>query len=452
MKLLPHIFRAYDIRGIYPREVNKTVAYFVGRAFCDFLKDYYKIQKPKIVVGYDARLSSPQLYRQIKKGIWSANGEVLDIGFCSTPLNYFSIWHWKADGGIMITASHNPKEYNGFKLSLRKVKALSTTKGTEIIYQRILRLKKVLPKKGKSIPLNALENYLNFLRKKTKNANFSNLRLIVDFSNGSMGPIFKEFAKVFGINYKPLFEKPDGNFPNHDPNPLKEEAQKYIKKELKRGKYHLGVMFDGDGDRIYFLDEKANFIRADFILALLAKECLKSSKSKYVVCDLRASRGVEEAIKKAGGKLIRSKVGYPFIKKEMEKYKAILGGELSGHYFWKEASYSEASLLTLLRVLQILQTKKKKLSQLIKPIAKYFSSGEVNFEVEDKLGVIQKLKEKFKSAKTSELDGLTVEFKDWWFNVRPSNTEPVLRLTVEAKTKLLLQRKLKELKKIIEEN
>jgi len=223
----------------------------------------------------------------------------------------------------------------------------------------------------------------------------------VDFSNGSVGPIFREFAKKFAIQYKPLFEEPNGNFPNHDPNPLKEENQIAIKKHLKRGGFDLGVMFDGDGDRVYFLDEKANFIRADYILALLAKYYLKNEKSKYVVCDLRASRGVEEVIKKAGGKLVRSKVGYPFIKKEMEQHKAFLGGELSGHYFWKDSCFSEAPLLTLLRLMKILKSTKKPLSALIKPIAQYESSKEINFEVEDKQAKIKELKKVYQDGKIS---------------------------------------------------
>jgi len=449
MKVTPKIFRAYDIRGIYPKELNKNTAYFVGKAFCLFLKGYYKISCPKIVVGHDVRLSSPLLYKKIKEGICAAEGKILDLGFCSTPLNYFTVWHKKADGGIMVTASHNPKEYNGFKLSLRKVKALSTQKGTKVIYEKILRLQKTPCRIKRVEKVDVLDRYFKFLEKEIKGTDLSCIKIIVDFANGSMGPIFKEFAKRFSIQYKPLFEKPDGNFPNHDPNPLKEKNQRTIKKYLKKGGFDLGVMFDGDGDRIYFLDEKANFIRADYILALLAKNYLKNSKSKYIVCDLRASRQVEDVIKKAGGKLIRSKVGYPFIKKEMEKYKAFLGGELSGHYFWKDSCYSEASLLTLLRLMEVLKSSKKPLSALIKPIARYASSKEINFEVEDKQAKIKELKKIYKDGKISELDGLTVEYKNWWFNIRPSNTEPVLRLTVEAKTKKLLEQKIEELTRLI---
>lgn len=447
IKISPKIFRAYDIRGIYPEEINKDVAYFVGKAFCLFLKDYYKKSSPKIVVGHDARISSPELFDGIIKGIWSAKGKVLDLGFCSTPLNYFSIWQKKADGGVMVTASHNPKEYNGFKLSLRNVKALSTKKGTEILFKKILKLKKTIPKKKMIEKISPINDYVDFLEKKIEDKDFSSLKIVIDFSNGSMGPIFKKIAQVFLINYQALFEEPDGNFPNHDPNPLKEENRIFIKKYLKKGKFNLGVMFDGDGDRIYFLDERGNFIRADYILALLAKFYLK--ESKYIVCDLRASRGVEEAIQKEGGILIRSKVGYPFIKSAMEKYRAFLGGELSGHYFWKETSFSEMPELALLRILKILKETRKPISLLIKDIAKYPNSEEINFEIEQKNEVMEKLKEIYKDGKISEIDGLTVEFKDWWFNIRPSNTEPLLRLTVEAKTKKLLLKKISELKKLI---
>ena len=453
------IFRAYDIRGIYPEQINQKVAKLIAESFCYFLKEKYKVAQPKILVSHDARLSSPVLARAVKNGLRRQGAYILDAGFATTPLNYFGNWYFKVDGSIVITASHDPKEYNGLKLFLRNVRPLatSTKKGTlilrDIIEKQDLGLQKAR-KEGNIKKISLFKDYQQFIVKHLKKQDFSLVNIAVDFGNGCVGPFFKRLAKKIDLSYQGFFEQPDGNFPNHEPNPLKIKALTDLRKALKTKKFNLGVAFDGDGDRTVFFDEKGNYIRADFILAILALYYLKKlkkmpAKNIRVVCDARASRGVIEALKKEKIKVIKSRVGYPFIKALMQKNKAAIGGELSGHIFWEDAHSSESGLLTFLRVIEVLIEEKKSISELVKPMQRYHDSGEINFEVKNREKIIQGLQNRYRDGKISKLDGLTIEYKDWWFNIRPSNTEPLLRLIVEANSKEMLQKKIKELRKLI---
>jgi phosphomannomutase len=453
MRIDPKIFRAYDIRGIYPDQINENIAHLIGEAFCYLVKEKYQIENPKILINFDVRVSSIPLFDSLKKGLLNQGAIVLDGGFSTTPLHYFGNWKLKVDGSVMVTASHNPKEYNGFKLFFREVEALSTNQGTQIIYEIITKKKyKNSSKSGKLEKVSIFDDYLVFLEKNTEIKNFSNLKMAVDFANGCTGPFFRKLANTFKLNYIGIFEEPDGNFPNHEPNPLKTENLGALQEKIRSQNLDLGIAFDGDGDRIIFFDEKGNPQRADFILAILAKHYLKRKfpESKIrVVLDARTSRGVRDVLKEEKIELIKSRVGYPFIKFLMRKNKALLGAELSGHFFWKENCYSESPLLTLFRVLEILAIEKRPLSQLVAPVNKYFSSKEINFEVEDKIGKIKELEKIYSDGQISKIDGLTVEYQDWWFNIRPSNTEQVLRLTVEANSKELLAEKIKELTEAI---
>ena len=456
MTVNSEIFKRYDIRGIYPSQVNEEAAYLIGRAFAFFLCQKYHLSSPVVLVNYDVRSSSKSLFENLISGLIEQGAKVLNGGIATTPIHFFGNWHLKVDGSIMVTASHNPKEYNGFKLFLREANPLATDKGTEILYEIIEKGsfgKGHLDNKGRVEEVNFFDQYLEFLERNLPKIDFSKLKFAIDFSNGCWGLFFKEIAKKFSLNYIGIFEEPDGNFPNHEPNPLKTELLTELRKTIKDPNLNFGIAFDGDGDRIMFFDEKGNAQRADFILGLLAKYYLKEVQSVTedltVVCDARASRGVRDVLEQENIKIIKSRVGYPFIKDLMRKHKAALGVELSGHFFWKENHYSESPILTLFRVMEVLEKLNQPLSKLVKPIAKYFSSKEINFEVEDKLEKIKELERIYKDGKISKIDGLTVEYKDWWFNVRPSNTEPVLRLTVEAETENLLEEKIRELTEMI---
>lgn len=457
MKLDPTIFKAYDIRGIYPDQINENVAYLIGRAFSFLVSQKYQLTLPKILVNYDVRASSPVIFNALLKGLEDQGTYILDGGISSTPIHFFGNWHFQVDGSIMITASHNPKDYNGFKLFLREVNPLSTEEGTKIIYEIIEKhsFDQEQSSRSQKEKINIFNDYLKFLEKNIEPNDFSQLKFAVDFSNGCWSLFFRQIAQKFFLNYVGIFEKPDGNFPNHEPNPLKTEVLTKLKETIIKEHLSFGIAFDGDGDRILFFDEKGNPQRADFILGILAKYYLKKIKEKNpneklaVVCDARASRGVRDILEEEGIEMIKSRVGYPFIKDLMKKNEGLLGVELSGHFFWKENCYSESPILTLFKVLELLKETQQPLSELIKPVAKYFSSKEINFEVDDKQETIKRIEEHYKDGKILKIDGLTVEYKDWWFNIRPSNTEPLLRLTVEANTEKLLEEKVKELEKII---
>ena len=455
MKVNSEIFRRYDIRGVYPSQIDEKTAYLIGRAFAFFLAQKYHLSSPVILVNYDVRSSSKSLFENLISGLVDQGAKVLNGGIAATPIHFFGNWHLKVDGSIMVTASHNPREYNGFKLFLREVNPLATNQGTEILYEIIKKGSFEKERSGKSRveEVKFFDQYLEFLEKNLPKGDPSKLKFAADFSNGCWSLFFKEIAKKFSLNYIGIFEEPDGNFPNHEPNPLRTELLTELRKTIRDQKLNFGIAFDGDGDRIVFFDEKGNAQRADFILGVLAKHYLKEAQSVtkdlIVICDARASRGVRDVLEKEKIKMIKSRVGYPFIKDLMRKYKAALGAELSGHFFWKENHYSESPILTLFRIMEVLEKLNQPLSELIKPIAKYFNSKEINFEVEDKLEKIKELERIYKDGKISKIDGLTVEYKDWWFNVRPSNTEPVLRLTVEAETKDLLEEKIRELTEMI---
>lgn len=446
------IFKAYDIRGVYPLEINEKAAYLIARGFCSYLEKYHRIKKAKIAVGNDARRSCRPLKRGLIKGLKDGGAEIFDIGFCTTPLNYFANWYLKMDGSIMITASHNPKEYNGLKISLKKVKALAEENGIEKLKKIIERKEFRKIKSGRVKKINILSDYLDFLAKEAKGFDFSNIRIAVDTANGAVGPVFEKLAKRIGLNYFPLYFKPDGNFPNHEANPLKEESLTDIKKDILNKNADVGMAFDGDGDRVVFLDRQGNLIRNDFVLGIAARYYLEKGKAKFIPADLRISRGIIKEIEKMGGIVIKTKVGYPFIRKAMRKERAYIGGEISGHLFWKDFCYSESALLAGIRILKIMVDSGENLKNLAKPMENYFFSPEINFETEKKEEKIAEIKERFKAGKINELDGLTVELKDWWFNIRPSNTEPLLRLTVEANSQKLLEQKIKELSRLIKNN
>jgi phosphomannomutase len=448
-KIDPTIFKTYDIRGIYPDQINYDSSYYIARAFACLAREIYQTQSPKIAIGYDVRNSSPELFEGAKEGLLKEGSEIIDTGLSSTPLNYFANWFLNCDGSIMITASHNPKEYNGLKLSLKKVKALAEIDGIKKIKNLALEQRFQNKKQGTIKKIDILNDYLNYLVKEVKGLDLSSLKIALDCSNGALGPIFEKLKERLNLNYQGIFMEPDGNFPNHPPNPLKEDALVPLKNLLQTKRFDLGIIFDGDGDRFMVLTNKGKVIRSDILLGIYATHYIKKGQAKEIPCDLRVSRGVIEAIRNAGGIPLKTRVGYPFLRKKMREHQAFVGGELSGHFFWKDFSYAESALLALIRILKIILEEKKDLNELIKTIKKYYNSGEINFEVKDKEGKIKEIEKIYHDGKISKLDGLTVEYKDWWFNIRPSNTEPLLRLTIEATSQNALSEKIKELKRII---
>lgn len=449
-KIDPNIFRAYDIRGIYPTEINENVVYKIGQALAQVL------EPSKVVIGRDARLSSPALKKALIKGLTVAGVNVVDIGLSSTPMLYFGVNFLKGDGGVMISASHNPKEFNGLKLVREKAIPISGETGIGQIKDLVTNDKLLMTNdkkpQGKVILKDIKKDYIDFLTKDTK------VRLpglvAADAGNGMAGILLKNIFKKLKVDFIPLYFEPDCTFPNHEANPFKEETLNDLKKEMVKKHAFLGVAFDGDGDRVVFLDEKQKVVRGDFITALLAQRILKEKGPGKIIYDLRSLWTPREVIEKAGGKAVISRVGHSFIKEKMRQEKALFAGEMSGHFYFPFSfsdglSYFESGIFTMIKIFEIISEKQEMISELVRPFQKYFHSEEINFKVKDKQTALKKIAGIYKNGKTSYLDGITVEYPDWWFNLRPSNTESLLRLNLEAKTEDLMKTKLKEIKSLL---
>jgi len=448
----PEIFKAYDIRGIYPDDLDKEAAYKIGRGLVVFLNKESKGRK-KIVVGRDNRLSSPLLARAIKEGIKKEGADVIDIGLSTTPMFYFVVKRLRADGGAMITASHNPPKYNGIKAVKKEGQNIAKGTGGEELKNIVLNEEFLEAKiKGKEKRVKVLSEYLKFNFKFIDDKKITPLKIVVDTANAVSSLLIPHLRKKLKkIKFYHLFSKLDGNFPNHDPDPLIKENLKALTKEVTKKKADFGVAFDGDGDRIIFVDEKGKQIDGDIITALVAKIILEKRKGEKILFDIRSSKIVKETIKKFGGKPYISKTGHSFIKPKMLKYNIYFGGEVSGHYYLGENNAFETPLFVLFKVIEEISKEKKSFSEILKPFQKYVNSGEINFKIEDRKSAVKKVENYFKKIglKISKLDGVKGEGKDFWCLVRPSNTEPLLRMVVEAENKKILKEKVKEIKNVI---
>ncbi|MFH1509721.1 MAG: phosphomannomutase/phosphoglucomutase [Candidatus Nealsonbacteria bacterium] len=434
----PNIFKAYDIRGVFSQDFNEESAYLIGRAFVDFLK----LNSPKIVIGRDNRSSSPKIFKFLVKGIIEGGGTVLNIGTVTTPLFYFSVVNLKADGGINITASHNPPKYNGFKIAREKAIPVSGDSGLQEIKKIALFEKFKKQGKGKMVSKSTIDDYVKFNLKPFNFKKQKSLKIIIDTANAVSGILIPKFFKKTNHKIIHLYAKLDGSFPNHNPDPLVKDNLKVIIKKVKEEKANLGIAFDGDGDRIFFINEKGKVISGDLITALMTELILKKKPGQKVIYDIRSSNVIKEIAEKNNGKAIGERIGHSLIKESMKKNDVIFAGELSGHYYFKEHHFCEAPFIVLFSVLEEMLKRDITLSELIKPYEKYYHSGEINFEVKDKKRALRDLEGKFKNkGKILKIDGLRIDFDDWWFLVRPSNTEPVIRLVLEAKDKKTLEQK-----------
>lgn len=441
------IFKAYDIRGIYPDEFNEDAAFWIGRAFAHFTK------AKKIAVGFDMRESSPELEKGFIRGATEQGADVIKIGMSTTPMVYFASWNLDVDAAVIITASHNPAEWNGLKLCLKN--AIPVGEGTGMEEIKELAISKNIPDseiKGNVSEDNELKNkYIEYIAGFFKSG-LAKRRIVVDFAN-AMGiidkAVFEKFPADIEATY--IYDNFDGTFPNHEANPLKTETLKTLQEKVKEIGADIGIAYDGDADRIGFVDEKGEIVPMDYPIALLAKEVLEKYPGGIILMDIRSSNAVKEMIEEAGGKVNRCRVGHSLIKKQMREEGAVFAGELSGHYFFEENTKAELPTLAALILINYMNENGKKLSELVAGLKKYYHSGEINSDVADKNAVMEKLKEIYKDGKLDELDGIRIDFSDWWFNVRPSNTEPKLRLNVEAKTKELMEEKKDELLKLIRE-
>lgn len=437
------IFKSYDIRGIYGRELDENIAEKIGKNFA--LKTGFK----KIAVGRDGRLSSLPLFNALSKGIRSCGADVYDIGQVPTECIYFSTAKYGLDAGIMITASHNPKEYNGFKIVKKEGDVIKVISGKDIEKMISEENLKENNENGKIIELDIWQDFLNHILSFADIKKIKPLKIVVDATNGVASKAVLLLKEKLPVEIVDLNFEIDGNFPAHSPNPLMEGSANQISNKVLEEKADAGFIFDGDADRIYLIDEKGEFIRADIALILLAKYFLDKNPGATIAYNAVCSKAVPRFIEEWGGKAIRTKVGFIYVQQGLLENNGIMGGELSGHYCFKDNFYVDSGFIAFLTLLAIISESGKKLSDIKDELSPYAKASEINFEVQDKDKIIEAIKEKYSDGKQDELDGLTVGYKDWWFNIRPSQTEPLLRLTIEADNNEILSRSIKELENII---
>ena len=452
----PTIFKAYDIRGIYPDQLNEDAAWKIGNASATFLRamlrgyDRGLANKQSLCVGQDMRLHSRSLANALIKGMNAAGAKIIDIGMIDTPQMYFAINYLGTCGGVQVTASHNPAQYNGFKISGLEAKPVGVDTGLKEIKHIATSLLHTRGSEEEMIEKRDLteaykEHVLKFLDTKVKP-----LKIVIDASNGMAGKMVPLIFDKIGIEMIKLNFEYKGVF-KHEPNPLVESNLKQLKETVKKRKADIGVCFDGDADRLMMVDEKGETISCDLMTALMVPYFLKKSPGAAVVYDLRSSWVVREEIVKAGGIARRERVGHAYMKKTLRTAHAIFGGELSGHFYYRDNFYADSGLITFVHMINILSSADEPVSELVKPLRRYYASGEINFAVDEKEEMMKELKRKYSQGEADDLDGITIQFKDWWFNCRPSNTEPLLRLNIEAKTKDLLEKQLKEMETILGE-
>ncbi|MFA6272645.1 MAG: phosphomannomutase/phosphoglucomutase [Patescibacteria group bacterium] len=446
----PSIFKAYDIRGVYPEEVNENTAHKIGLAFAKYAK------AKNIMVGEDARVSSPALRDALVRGLTDSGVNVVLAGVCTTPLFYFSVASTKnIDAGIMITASHNPGKYNGFKMVWGDASPIEPS-AIQKITNNELRITNN-KKNGIIKNINVADAYVQKLLTLVSAKKIPPVKIVIDAGNGTAGiTAEKLLAKLPQLKSKNIFFEIDMSFPNHEANPIKPENMTALRAEVISAQADFGAAYDGDADRIGFVDEKGQQVGADLIYAAILPQIISRKTKSTALYDLRCSKIVPETITALGGTPRMTRVGHAFIKKDIAKYHAVAAAELSAHYYFQKFYGADCADLTLLYLLAEINRQKKPLSQIIAPFKKYFQSGEINFEVKNKDAAIAAILKKYKKSATkfTDIDGIRLEFKDgadfWWLSVRASNTEPLLRLNMEASNQKLLNEKLQELQKMLE--
>lgn len=439
------IFKAYDIRGTYPDQLDETTAFRVGYHFRDLLDEEDLALGPVVVVSRDMRSHSVPMARALKDGLRASGVRVIDIGVADTPQNYFGIGFLGASGGIQVTASHNPAVYNGFKMSRRDAIPVSYETGIAVLEMLVVGsdVATDLPPQAGEEERSVFAEYSEHVLAEVTTLE-PRLALAADAANG-MATIYLPILDKLNVELTPLYFELDGNFPNHEANPLKPENLVDVEEAVKEHGCDLGVAFDGDADRAILIDETGTAISADKITGLLAPRFLRTEPGATIVYDLRSSWATKEAIEEAGGVPLRERVGHSFMKATMREHNSPFGGELAGHFYYRRNFTADSSIMTVIEALNHIRETGRTLSELVAPLNRYHSTGEINFRVDDKEGMIRRLAEIFSDGEIDYLDGITAQFEDWWFNVRPSNTEPYLRLVLEARSRELMDEKKAEL-------
>ncbi len=446
------IFKAYDVRGVYPDEIDEAVARRIGLGFQHLLDAEDRARGDTVVVSRDMRSHSAPLAAALVEGLLASGLDVVDIGLATTPMNYFAVGHLGAAGGIQVTASHNPGRYNGFKLSRHEARPVSGSHGIPRLEHAVA--EGDLPpsiRPGRLSSAHVFEAYgAHVLAHLRPRLGARRLAVVADAGNG-MGTLYQPLLERTGVELVPLYFELDGTFPNHEANPLKLENLEDAAAKVRETGADLGIAFDGDADRAAFIDERGKPIGSDLVTALIAGELLARRPGGAVIYDLRSSRAVAEYVRERGGVPVRERVGHSFIKATLRDRDGIFGGELAGHYYFRDNYFADCALMAVVEILNLLSQSGRPLSELVRPLQRYAKLPETNFEVEDKEGLIAALARRYADGEVDFLDGVTAQYSDWWFNVRPSNTEPLLRLVLEARDPELLERRRAELVAILGE-
>jgi len=438
MKVNPGIFKAYDIRAIYPDDLNAEVGYAIGRAFATFLR------VDKVIVGRDMRLSGPQMFEAVTRGLMDQGADVINIGMVSTDQYYFAC-ATLGHAGMMVTASHNPAQYTGFKMVRKMPQLLSGDSGIQDLRRIVENDDFAKPsRQGTMSEMDLSAEFVEEVLSLIDINGLAPLKVVADTGNGMVGPILKRvYERLPSIELIGMYLEPDGSLPNHGLDPLQPENRAELQQRVPAEGADVGFAFDGDGDRFFTIDDRGDFVPGDYMTALMGQYYLEKYPGSKIVYDVRASWAVQDLIRAAGGIPLMERVGHAFIKRRMAQEDAVFGGEVTGHYYFKDFFFADSGIVPSLIILEMLSRKKARLSELLQPLeAKYFISGEINTRISgDARAKMEELAKTFDNGKIEWLDGVSVSYDDWHFNVRPSNTEPLLRLNLEAKSKALMEEK-----------
>lgn len=437
-EIADHIFKAYDIRGIYGQDFTDETAYLFGRGLVQYLA------APTVAVGRDMRTSSPAIAENLIKGITDQGANAVDLGEISTDSLYFAVGKFGYPAGVIITASHNPPEYNGLKVCRGNAVPLSGDEGLRQIRDLMKKGFRDVSFQGKISQRDILPAFVEHVLSFIDTSKIKPLKIVIDAGNGMAGKIIPDVFGRLPCEITPMYFELDGSFPNHPANPIEPENIRDLQAKVKETGAFLGAAFDGDADRMFLIDENAKPLGGDMITAMVARSLLKKEPGATILYNLICSKTVPETIERCGGRAIRTRVGHALIKPLMKDHDAVFGGEHSGHFYFRNNFFADSGMIALLVCLELLSEENKKLSELVAEIDPYVRSGEINSRVEDIPAKLNEIKGHYDDLQIDELDGITVDGGDFWFNLRPSNTEPLLRLNMEADDQLLLDQKVKE--------
>ena len=431
----PGIFKAYDIRGVYGTDIDANTAELIGRAFARVIAELEgkPASELRLGLGHDMRLTAPELAARYNDGMTAEGATVLDGGLLATEMLYYLVGSRGLDGGLMCTASHNPKQYTGAKLVKRGAIALSGDAGIGDVRAKIEQGLGPAPGGGRTENVNVNDEFHHAALKFIDAEAVKPMKVVVDGGNGMAGPMVGPLLETLGLDLVEAYWRPDGHFPDHEPNPLLPENREFIMSEVVKQSADLGIAWDGDADRCFFIDDHGQFVDGDFLTALLADSILRKHPQATILYDVRASRAVADTVERGGGRALMNRVGHAFFKTRMRDEHALFGGEVSGHYYFHDFYCADSGTIPALLILELLSLQGRRMSELLEPYrSKYFISGEINSEVADQDAKMREIAERYADAHQSHLDGISIDYDDWHFNVRPSNTEPLLRLCLES--------------------